>query len=165
MNETKRCFAPVVDPQTRVLILGSLPGEASLAASQYYAHPQNRFWELVGALIGVDLRALAYEARLEALRRHGIGLWDVIAEAQRRGSLDAAIRHERHNGLLALMQSLPALHTVAFNGGTAARHGLKQLGEAATAYRILSLPSSSPAHTLAFAHKLAAWQQLAMPES
>ena len=79
----KRAFDPVVDARTRLLILGSLPGDASLKAGQYYGHPQNGFWRLIGGVIGVDLVALPYPERLEALKGAGVGLWDVIAEAER----------------------------------------------------------------------------------
>src|SRR4051812_10192514 len=90
-------FAPVVASDTRVLILGSLPGAASLAASQYYGHPRNHFWRLVGDVIGVDLVEMDYHARLTALLEHRIGLWDVIAEARRIGSLDSEIRDHTQN--------------------------------------------------------------------
>ena len=86
----KRGFAPVVDERTRVLILGSLPGDASLRAGQYYGHPQNAFWRLVGGVIGRDLAALPYDERLAALRAAGVGLWDVVASAERPGSLTRA---------------------------------------------------------------------------
>ncbi|MFL6708789.1 MAG: DNA-deoxyinosine glycosylase [Massilia sp.] len=160
----KRCFDPVVDARTRVLVLGSLPGERSLAAQEYYGNRQNRFWQLMSAVTGVDLVTLAYPARLSALLEQGIGLWDVVAEASRPGSLDSNIRDHSANDLLALLETLPALTTIAFNGGTAARLGFKTLGEWAVRYRILSLPSSSPAYTLRYDDKLAQWMQLAMPE-
>ena len=159
-SELKRSFPPVVDQQTRLLILGSLPGEQSLARHQYYAHPQNKFWELVGAVIDVDLRSLAYDARLIKLLHHGIGLWDVIAHAERKGSLDASIRNESHNGLEELARTLPALRAVGFNGGTAARIGSKRLHLLADRLTLISLPSSSPAYTLAFSVKLQAWRAL-----
>ena len=79
----KRCFDPVVDAQTRLLILGSLPGEKSLAHSQYYAHPQNKFWRLLGEILGVELTGLPYDARLASVLAHGVGLWDVVAQASR----------------------------------------------------------------------------------
>src|SRR3546814_883544 len=82
-------FPPVADARTRVLILGSLPGRASLAAGEYYANPGNGFWRLLGAAVGTELAALPYAARLEALLAHGVGLWDVIAHAERAGSLDS----------------------------------------------------------------------------
>ncbi|WP_211441697.1 DNA-deoxyinosine glycosylase [Collimonas humicola] len=153
----KRSFPPVVDQQVRTLILGSLPGVQSLAHSQYYAHPQNRFWKLLAEVVGVDLPALPYAERLPVLLAHGIGLWDVVAEARRDGSLDSNIRDHAHNDLTGLIARLPQLHTIAFNGGTAAKLGLKALGEQAGRYRILLLPSSSPAYTRPYAEKLAAW--------
>ncbi|WDD94827.1 DNA-deoxyinosine glycosylase [Burkholderia sp. FERM BP-3421] len=157
----KRCFPPVVDARTRVLILGSLPGERSLAHGQYYAHPQNKFWLLVGAVIGCDLVALAYPARLDALREHRIGLWDVVAEARRAGSLDSNLRDLASNDLIALIGTLPDLAAIAFNGGTAAKVGTKTLGEAAQRYQLLGLPSSSPAHaSVPYAAKLDAWRAL-----
>ncbi|NLP61849.1 DNA-deoxyinosine glycosylase [Paraburkholderia sacchari] len=157
----KRCFAPVVDAHTRVLILGSLPGEVSLAHQQYYAHKQNRFWHLVGEVIGADLPAMAYDARLQTLLEHRIGLWDVVAEAQRIGSLDSRIRNHASNDLIALIGTLPNLNTIAFNGGTAERIGLKALSECGEQYRLLRLPSSSPAHaSVSYAQKLEAWRQI-----
>lgn len=155
----KRCFDPVVNQDTRLLILGSLPGDKSLAAQEYYANPQNRFWELVGAVAAIDLRAMDYASRLIALQEKGIGLWDVVAQADRPGSLDTAIRNASHNSLAVKVDSLPALRAVAFNGGTAARLGRKQLD--AQGPVLIDLPSSSPAHTIAFEKKLASWRQLA----
>ena len=156
----KRCFPPVVDRDTRLLILGSLPGERSLAQQQYYAHRQNRFWVLLGAALGTELAALAYEARLACLLDHGVGLWDVVAEARRTGRLDSRIRDASGNDLVALVGSLPRLSTIAFNGATAARLGLRQLGATAASLRIVTLPSSSPAHARPLPEKLDAWRVL-----
>ncbi|KAF7961457.1 DNA-deoxyinosine glycosylase [Cupriavidus sp. UYMU48A] len=156
----KRCFPPVVDAETRVLILGSLPGEASLAQGRYYAHKQNQFWRLVGDTIGLDLPSQDYDARLQTLLAHHIGLWDVVAEARREGSLDSNIRDHAGNDLIGLIDSLPNLAVIAFNGGTAERIGLKALREHGDRHRIVRLPSSSPAHTLSYAEKLCAWQAL-----
>ena len=136
------------------------PGEKSLAHSQYYAYPQNKFWMLLGAVLGVELKSLPYEDRLATLLAHGVGLWDVVAQAQRSGSLDSNIRERDDNDLVALIAGLPHLDTIAFNGGTAARLGLKVLGEHAQRYRIVSLPSSSPAYTLAYEAKLRQWKTL-----
>ena len=150
-------FPPVVDAATRVLILGSLPGAKSLAEQRYYAHPQNAFWRLTGGATGMDLAALDYPARLAALLAAGVGLWDVIATARREGSLDTAIRDVEGNDLAALAASLPALRLVAFNGRAAAAIGGPRLGPAIPR---LTLPSSSPAYTLNFAAKAAAWRVL-----
>lgn len=156
----KRCFDPVVDAQTRLLVLGSLPGEKSLALQQYYANPQNKFWLLMSDVIGVSLVPLDYAARLQALLEHGVGLWDVVAEAHRPGSLDSNIRERDDNDLRGLLARFPNIGTIAFNGGTAARLGAKVLGEQALAYHIIELPSSSPAYTLAYQEKSAKWQAL-----
>lgn len=157
----KRCFPPVVDEQTRVLVLGSLPGEASLAQQQYYAHKQNKFWKLVGDVIERDLAGMAYPDRLATLLEHRIGLWDVVAEARRIGSLDSSIRNHASNDLVALVETLPALVAIAFNGGTAEKIGMRALGEKAGRFRLVRLPSSSPAYAaVPYAGKLAAWQEL-----
>lgn len=157
----KRCFDPVADARTRVLILGSLPGEASLAHQQYYAHKQNKFWHLVGEVIGEDLVAMEYETRLHTLREHRVGLWDVVAQARREGSLDGDIRDHEGNDLVALIERLPALEAIAFNGGTAARIGERILGAHARHITILRLPSSSPAYaSMNFAAKLVQWRAL-----
>ncbi len=156
----KRAFAPVVDAGTRLLILGSLPGDASLAASQYYAHPRNDFWRLVGGVIGRDLAAATYPERLAMLRSAGIGLWDVIAGAERRGSLDAAIRNAEAADLIGLIAGLPKLEAIAFNGARAARDGRRALGAAPIVLTLIDLPSSSPAHARPFGEKAAIWNGL-----
>lgn len=145
MSVRNSSFAPVTDARTRVLILGSLPGMASLAAGRYYAHPQNQFWRLVGALLDRDLVGLDYDDRLAALRHAGIGLWDTVADAVRPGSLDAAIRDARGNDVAALAAGLPELRAVGLNGATAAKLGRRAFGEAPR-WPLLALPSSSPAH-------------------
>ena len=160
MAEVKRSFAPVVDPATRILVLGSLPGEESLARAQYYANSRNHFWRLIGAVTGLDLVPLAYQARLEALLAAGIGLWDTVGAATRRGSLDGAIRAHSANDLAALADRLPRLRAVGFNGGKSASLGLAQLA-ARPDLALIPLPSSSPAYTLRFEEKLAAWRRLA----
>jgi hypoxanthine-DNA glycosylase len=154
----KAGFPAVVDASTRVLILGSLPGEASLAVAQYYGNPRNAFWRLMEGVLDTPLVPLAYEDRLATLLSRGVGLWDVIAEAERPGSLDAAIRDPAANDLLALVETLPALRLVAFNGGTAAKLGSRLIGERVPT---IALPSSSPAHAArTFAQKAALWNGL-----
>lgn len=154
------CFAPVTRSDTRLLVLGSLPGAVSLARQRYYAHPQNQFWRLIGAVIERDLVPLDYEARLEALLGAGVGLWDTVAAATRKGSLDADIRLHEASDLAALAATLPALGAVAFNGATSARIGRRQLAGAA-GLALVDLPSSSPAYaSLPFARKREAWLAL-----
>ena len=155
----KSSFPPVVAPDARVLVLGSLPGEKSLAALRYYAHPQNRFWHLIGKVIGVELEPLGYEERLAALLAAKIALWDTVASAKRRGSLDASIREADHNPLAELVASLSDLRAVGFNGQTSARIGMPQLAH--TGLALIPLPSSSPAHaTMRLAEKEKLWDQL-----
>ena len=146
---------PVLSRDVRVLILGSFPGAASLAAGQYYAHPRNHFWPLVAAVTGVPLPEMPYRRRLAALCASGIGLWDSIVACRRRGSLDGAIRDATPGKAARVRRSAPALELVCFNGQTAAR-ALPRWRDAG--YETLALPSSSPAYTRPFAEKLAAWQ-------
>ncbi len=152
-------FDAITNAQTRVPVLGSLPGQRSLDERRYYAHPQNQFWRLMAGVVGIDLVSLGYRDRLDALLRSGIGLWDVIASAQRVGSLDSAIRAADHRDLRAMIATLPALRAVAFNGGTALRIGRKQLAEP-TPVPLLALPSSSAAYTIGLAAKQPHWNEM-----
>jgi hypoxanthine-DNA glycosylase len=155
----KRSFPPIVAPDTRLLLLGSLPGDRSLAAGRYYAHPQNQFWRLMSGVIGRDLVALDYDARLAALLAAHVGLWDVVASARRQGSTDAAIRDHVGNDLPGLARALRHLRAVAFNGATAFRHGAPQL-QAMPGLALIPLPSSSPLHTVGAPAKQPAWDAL-----
>lgn len=148
-----------MDAGTRVLILGSLPGDASLAAGQYYAHPRNGFWRLIGGVIGRDLAALPYPDRLATLRQAGVGLWDVVESAGRAGSLDARIRDPEYADLPGLIDSLPRLRAIAFNGGRAATDGRRLLRDRAGP-ALIDLPSSSPAHARPLAQKAETWAVL-----
>lgn len=162
-----RGLPPQIAPDCRVLVLGSMPGDASLGAGQYYAHPRNRFWPLMGRLCGVDPRQ-PYQARLHALHAAGIGLWDVIGQCQRSGSLDAAIVRDTEipNPIAERLCEWPDVGVVAFNGGKAAeafrRHVQPRL-DAALKQRIalLPLPSTSPANAAFGLERLAqAWASL-----
>ena len=156
----KSSFPAVADAATRVLILGSLPGEASLRRSQYYAHPQNQFWRLMEAVTQRELSAATYPERITALLGAGVGLWDVIRSARRVGSLDADIRGHTPNALTAFAATLPALRAIAFNGAKASEIGRKQLSEN-TRLTLVALPSSSPAHAaMSFERKRESWLTL-----
>ena len=156
----KRSFAPVVDKRTKLLICGSLPGDRSLAAQRYYAHPQNQFWRLLSPVVGSDLVPLDYEDRLATLLDAHIGLWDVVATATRAGSSDAAIRDHAPNDLEQLAVRLPQLRGIAFNGGTAYKIGRRLMEEPARRYELIALPSSSPLHTIGLVVKQGAWTAL-----
>jgi hypoxanthine-DNA glycosylase len=152
-------FVPHVAPDTRLLILGSLPGARSLAERRYYAHPTNQFWRLVGEVIGRPLATLDYDARLVALREARIGLWDVIRTAERRSSSDSAIREVEVQDLAALVATLPDLRMIAFNGGKATAIGRRQL-PVLEGVDVVDLPSSSAANTGSYAGKLERWLRL-----
>ncbi len=150
-------LAPVIDQRARVLILGSFPSTASLTAQQYYAHPQNQFWRVLGAVTGEPLRDMDYPARIAAVQAAGIAIWDIYASCERAGSLDAAIRDARENNLAHLKESAPALRRICFNGRTAARR-IREVE--AMGFEALILPSTSPAHAgMRFEEKLARWHR------
>jgi len=151
---------PVARSDARLFLLGSLPGDASLAAGQYYAHPTNQFWRLLGGAIGEDLEMLDYGQRLALLVERHIGLWDVIASARRPGSLDQAIRDAAHNRIEHLLHDFPDLRGIGFNGSTASSVGRKLIGQPPPSLTLIDLPSSSAANTRPFAQKLTAWAGL-----
>lgn len=146
---------PIIDEGARVLILGSFPSTASLAAGQYYAHRQNQFWRLLSALLAQPLTEMDYAARQAAVKVAGLAIWDVYRSCERNGSLDAAIRDGEGNDLRRLHRLAPRLELICFNGRTAARfeREARSLG-----YAVAVLPSTSPAYTLAFEEKLRRWQ-------
>jgi len=141
---------------TRLLVLGSFPGVASLRAGQYYGHPRNQFWPILSALWGVELDVLPYAHRLAEMQARGLGLWDVYASCRRRGSLDTAITDAEWNDFESLRQRAPGLRAVAHNGAESARASrhLQALG-----FEVHRLPSTSPANaSWSFDRKLAAWR-------
>lgn len=151
-------LAPVIDERTRILVLGSFPGAASLAAQQYYAHPRNLLWPILSALTGEPLADLPYAERLPRLLAHGFGLWDVLGACEREGSLDSAIRKPAANDFARLRELCPLLETVGFNGQTSGKFAPQF---AAAGYRTVVLPSTSPAHaSLTLAQKLEQWKTL-----
>jgi double-stranded uracil-DNA glycosylase len=156
-------FDPVARSSARLLILGSMPGEVSLASRQYYAHPHNAFWKIMGAVIGF-YPGEAYQHRLTALRNADIALWDVLSSCHRTGALDAAIEADslEVNDFAAFYAAHPRIACVCFNGTAAERfyrkHVLATLPHAAP--RSVRLPSTSPAHAaVSFAQKLRAWRR------
>ncbi|MDK2964355.1 MAG: hypothetical protein PWQ29_1749 [Verrucomicrobiota bacterium] len=161
MTEKIQSFPFSADPHSRILILGSMPGTESLRQQQYYAHPRNLFWEIMGELFGAG-RELPYENRLANLRKQGIALWDVAHTCRRKGSLDANIIDVEANNFKGLFKTAPKIHTVFFNGQKSAllfrqlvlptlRHELK----------FVTLPSTSPANaSISAAKKKAAWKNV-----
>lgn len=162
----KTAFPPIAGPDARVLILGSMPGEASLRQQQYYGHPRNAFWPILSELLGIPPEA-SYSERCAALVARGIALWDVIAACERPGSLDQAIRSEtiRVNDFGVFFDTVPGIVQVVFNGGTAEREYRRRvLPKLPPPHREIhrhQLPSTSPAHAgLRFEQKLAAWRSI-----
>ena len=152
-------LAPVVSRQTRLLVLGSFPGAASLAAQQYYAHPRNQFWPIVTALLATDPQAVcaaSYKERCAWLLSVGLGLWDVYAACEREGSLDAQIRNAQPNDFARLRSLCPQLKAIAHNGGESFKHARQT---AALGVPIVRLPSTSPANaSWSVERKRAAWR-------
>ena len=161
MVSVKFGLPPIAAKDARVFILGSLPGDASLSARQYYAHPTNQFWRLLGHAIGEQLHSLEYDDRLALLAERKVGLWDVIASARRPGSLDQAIRLAEHYRIAHLLDDFADLRAIAFNGTTASKAGRRLIGDSSEGITLLDLPSSSAANTRPFDEKAAAWSRLA----
>lgn len=149
---------PIADAATRLLVLGSFPGVASLRAQQYYGHPQNAFWKILGALWNLPLPQAGYSERVAALRAHGLGVWDVYASCEREGSLDADIRGAELNDFAALHARCSVLQAIAHNGGESFRHARHTRALGLAVHR---LPSTSPANAgWSFERKLAAWGEV-----
>ena len=159
-----RSFEPIADRNAEILILGSMPGEASLAAGQYYAHPRNAFWRILSELLDFDA-ASSYPARVEKLQSARIALWDVLKSCKREGSLDAMIERESQvaNDFRAFFRAHDGITRVFFNGAKAeacfARHVPGEIRSGAMSY--VRLPSTSPAHaSLSFEQKCRAWRTI-----
>ena len=155
-------FPPIVARDARVLVLGTMPSVVSLAKRQYYGHPQNAFWPIMGRLFGAG-RDVPYEDRQRILSEHGLAVWDVLRACRREGSLDTSIRSESANDFVTFFRRHRQIHSIFFNGQKAEtafrRHALPGIGELDREFRYVRLPSTSPAHAgRTFAQKLAAWR-------
>lgn len=160
-------FPPIAAADARVLVLGSMPSVASLAKQQYYGHPRNAFWPIMGELFGARPE-LSYDERQRIVRDQGLAVWDVLRACHREGSLDTSIRRdtERPNDFLTFFREYPQIRAVFFNGTKAEAafrgHVLAKLAELSREFRFVRLPSTSPAHAgRSFAEKLAAWREIA----
>lgn len=157
-SRRRRGLPPVIGEDARVLILGSFPSAASLAAHQYYAHPRNQFWPILGAVLNEPLPFLSYGERLARVRAHRLAIWDTIVACVRQGSRDAAIRGARRGESSRMRRAAPELVAVCFNGKTAAK---SEAIWRASGYKTLVLPSTSPAYTRPIDDKIAAWRAVA----
>ena len=151
-------LAPVCNASTRLLVLGSFPSVRSLQMQQYYAHPQNQFWRILGLLWHIDLPALPYTARCQVALQRGLGIWDIYAQCQRKGSLDSTICNATINDLPTLARQCPKLQAIAHNGGESWKH---HRHTAALGLPVHKLPSTSPANaSWSLERKLQAWREV-----
>lgn len=151
-------FAPIVDENSEILILGSVPGVKSLEKQQYYAHPQNKFWKIIFELLNEEPTE-DYTQRIAVLTKYHIALWDVIDSCERKGSLDSEIRNEEANRVDELLNGHPNIKAVFCNGGKSYKNVQKMLGKD---YRlpVFLLPSTSPLHTVSLEQKLESWKKI-----
>ena len=151
-------FPPLIDIQSEILILGSVPGVKSLEKQQYYAHPQNKFWKIIFELLNEEFTE-DYSQRISTIKKHHIALWDVIDSCERKGSLDSEIRNEEANQIEELLEEYPNVKAIFCNGGKSYKNLLKLLGKE---YKlpIFLLPSTSPLHTISFEKKREEWKRI-----
>lgn len=157
----KYSFPPIVGTSCTRLILGSLPGDESLRQVQYYAHPRNVFWRIMGELCGFN-PALPYPERLHRLIQAGAALWDVVGNGYRQGSLDQHITQEQPNNIPKILDKAPSIRRIYCNGGASYRYLKRYFPELwqQKKWLILQLPSTSPAAArYTYAEKLTAWRQ------
>ena len=169
METWKEGLAPVIATTSRVLILGSLPGDRSLEMQQYYAHPRNHFWEILGAVFDCTLRS-SYQEKIKFVLAHGLALWDVLKAADRKGSLDANITKALPNEFGELLAAYPNIRLIALNGGTAAGHfrSIHRRDPSIFAGRqCIELPSSSGIpgrNVLSLEEKIKRWDAIRVAE-
>ncbi|WP_347217380.1 DNA-deoxyinosine glycosylase [Chryseobacterium sp.] len=151
-------FPPLIDDQSEILILGSIPGVKSLEMQQYYAHPQNKFWKIILELLNEEFTE-DYSKRIETLKKHHIALWDVIDSCERKGSLDSEIKNEEANQIAELLEDHPNVKAIFCNGGKSYKNLQKLLGKN---YKlpIVLMPSTSPLHTISFEKKFEEWKKV-----
>ncbi|KFF10936.1 DNA glycosylase [Chryseobacterium soli] len=151
-------FPPLIDEQSQIVILGSIPGVKSLEKQQYYAHPQNKFWKIIFELFNEKFTE-DYAERINTLKRNYIAVWDVIDSCERRGSLDSEIRNEEANQIAELLENYPNVKAIFCNGGKSYKNLQKILGKN---YKlpVMLLPSTSPLHTIPFEKKYEEWKKI-----
>ena len=158
-------FAPIIGTNPRIIVLGSMPGVASLEAVQYYAHPRNAFWPIMGQLFGIDHLA-SYQSRVRELERLPLILWDTLQACHRPGSLDSNIDADsvRANDFTGLLEEYPAIRAIVFNGATSEKYFRQLVAPQLPnplVIELIKMPSTSPAHAgMSFEQKLADWRRL-----
>ncbi|WP_269684513.1 DNA-deoxyinosine glycosylase [Flavobacterium lacustre] len=149
-------FPAFVDSNTKILILGTMPGIASLTKQEYYGNPRNHFWRIMYTLFDTLPVSDSFEEKIQLLQKNKIGLWDVLENCERKGSLDIHIKNHKENDFGMLFKQYPAIHTIVFNGKESHKYFIKKFGqiEGITYY---VMPSTSPANTMSFENKLKIW--------
>ena len=149
-------FLPYIDHNTRILILGTMPGVQSLAKQEYYAHPRNHFWKIMYTLFNSLPMDDAFSKKINLLQEHAIGLWDVLENCERKGSLDVHIKNQKENDFISLFEQYPQINTIIFNGKESHKYFFKKFGQIkGITYHVM--PSTSPANTMSFDKKFALW--------
>jgi len=151
-------FPPIIDNNSKILILGSIPGVKSLEKQQYYGHPQNKFWKIIFELFNEEFTEV-YSERINLLKKNHIALWDVIDSCERKGSLDSEIKNEEANQIEELLKNHPNITAIFCNGGKSYKNLQKLLGKNFK-IPIHLLPSTSPLHTISFERKLEDWKKI-----
>ena len=149
-------FLPYIDHNTRILILGTMPGVQSLEKQEYYAHPRNHFWKIMYTLFNSLPIDDAFSKKINLLQEHAIGLWDVLENCERKGSLDVHIKNQKENDFISLFEQYPQINTIIFNGKESHKYFFKKFGQIkGITYYVM--PSTSPANTMSFDKKFALW--------
>ena len=149
-------FPPFVNSQTEILILGTMPGIASLEKQEYYAHKRNHFWKIMYTLLGNLPISEIFEEKIQLLQKNKIGLWDVLENCERKGSLDIHIKNQKENDFETLFKKFPRITTIIFNGKESCKFFLKKFGQIkGITYYVM--PYTSPANTMTFENKLKTW--------
>lgn len=159
MAKVIESFEPIINKNSRVLILGTIPGPKSLERKQYYANERNQFWRIIYHVLGEEPHC-DYVERIEFLKRIGIALWDVLQSCERKGASDSKIKHEKPNDFEGLLWTYPKLRCLVFNGNKARDLFNKHVGHSLKRMDLEALPSSSPANTMPFGQKVKAWESI-----
>lgn len=157
MGKKLHCFKPIVNKDTKILILGSFPGVKSLSARQYYAHPQNQFWKTLSDILKIELASIPYKEKVKALLKNGIGLWDMVNSCSRAGSSDTSIRNSRLNDIEDIIKRYSNIRAIFFNGHTSQKLFIRSGCVYSNNHY---LPSTSPAHTAGYQNKKKRWSKI-----
>lgn len=149
-------FTPYINSETKILVLGTMPGIASLEKQEYYAHPRNHFWKIMYTLLSEIPIDENFENKIKLLQNHHIGLWDVLENCERKGSLDVNIKNQKENDIESLLKKYPGIKKIVFNGKESHKYFFKKFGQIkGITYYVM--PSTSPANTMSFDKKLEYW--------